>query len=413
MNKIIKNIVSLFLLKGVDYVYPLVLIPLLIKTLGIDNYGEIVFSVSIISFFVIVVNYGFDYSVTKKIAELKSENNKTTSNLAIRKIVTTTYYAKGLLTLFSILVILIIWLLFLNSKVHFNILVISLITLISNILNPVWFFQGIQKMGYITIISFGSKLATIVLAIKIINSPNDLIFGAFAYVLPNLISGLLGFLVLLKIQGLSVKFNFVDVKQTLKEGWSVFLSIISSSSLTVFIPIFLGIFYNNAIVGAYVSIEKIARAFLGCFQPITQAVYPYISSIKRNSGKRAIKLIKILGVLLFCAAIILSLFIVVYGKDIIGILYGSEMENYYFILYYFALLIPFSVLNNVIGIQYMVNFGLEKQYSRAFIFTSLSAVVLYYIGNAFWELKGVLLTLVFSEVLLTLTMILFIFKNRS
>ncbi|MBI6312216.1 oligosaccharide flippase family protein, partial [Proteus mirabilis] len=64
-----KNIISLFSSQVIGYVVPLVQLPYLTRTLGAEYLGLYLFSLSMVTLASIITNYGFDISVTKKVAE--------------------------------------------------------------------------------------------------------------------------------------------------------------------------------------------------------------------------------------------------------------------------------------------------------------------------------------------------------
>ena len=65
---ILSNIVALFTLQGLQYLIPLILLPYLVHTLGIEYFGLLSFAIATIAFFRAMVSYGFDFTGTKQIA---------------------------------------------------------------------------------------------------------------------------------------------------------------------------------------------------------------------------------------------------------------------------------------------------------------------------------------------------------
>lgn len=67
-RKILKNIISLIGIQGVNYIIPLITLPYLVRILQPAGYGSLGFSLAIIQYFTILTDYGFNLSVTQKIA---------------------------------------------------------------------------------------------------------------------------------------------------------------------------------------------------------------------------------------------------------------------------------------------------------------------------------------------------------
>ncbi|EJD6330499.1 oligosaccharide flippase family protein, partial [Proteus mirabilis] len=57
-KKIITNILSMFSIQGVNYLIPLIMIPYLVRTLGMDGFGKYSIIIAIIQYLVIITDYG-------------------------------------------------------------------------------------------------------------------------------------------------------------------------------------------------------------------------------------------------------------------------------------------------------------------------------------------------------------------
>lgn len=62
------NIISLYILQFSNYILPLIIIPYLVRILGPEKFGIVSFGQSLMMYFVLVVNYGFNWSATRAIA---------------------------------------------------------------------------------------------------------------------------------------------------------------------------------------------------------------------------------------------------------------------------------------------------------------------------------------------------------
>ena len=69
--KLIQNILSMISLKGLEYLLALVLLPYLVRVLGAEKYGSIIFMQSIVQYFIICTDYGFNMIAPRRIAIAK------------------------------------------------------------------------------------------------------------------------------------------------------------------------------------------------------------------------------------------------------------------------------------------------------------------------------------------------------
>ena len=75
---VLKNFLSLTTLQGISYLLPLVVLPYLVRVIGIEKFGLIAFAQSLVQYFMILTDYGFSLSATRKIS-LCGEHNKKVS----------------------------------------------------------------------------------------------------------------------------------------------------------------------------------------------------------------------------------------------------------------------------------------------------------------------------------------------
>ena len=70
-NNLLESIISLSLLNVLNMVLPLVTLPYIVKVVGIANYGAYSIAYAIVQYILLVSTYGFNFSVTKQIAQCR------------------------------------------------------------------------------------------------------------------------------------------------------------------------------------------------------------------------------------------------------------------------------------------------------------------------------------------------------
>ena len=89
-SNIKKNYFYLLLIQGTNLVLPLITFPYLVRVLGSEKYGLVMISYSLMKFFIITVDFGFNISATREVALLKDNINKLSKffwNVTIIKLV--------------------------------------------------------------------------------------------------------------------------------------------------------------------------------------------------------------------------------------------------------------------------------------------------------------------------------------
>ena len=72
----ISNFGYLSLFQLFNMFLPLITYPYLIRVLGVELYGTVVFAMAISSYFSIFINFGFNISATKNVSKYRNDKNK-------------------------------------------------------------------------------------------------------------------------------------------------------------------------------------------------------------------------------------------------------------------------------------------------------------------------------------------------
>ena len=145
------NFISLIILQIINYVLPLLLIPYLIRVLGIDGFGIYSFILAIIMYGVRMSDYGFELSGTYHISrhrDNQDKKNEIFSSILMIKL------AIALIYIFF-LTVAIFWID--KLYIHKELLFLSYGLIVGYLLFPIWFFQGMEKMRYIMLLNSFSK----------------------------------------------------------------------------------------------------------------------------------------------------------------------------------------------------------------------------------------------------------------
>jgi PST family polysaccharide transporter len=79
IKSLFKNIFSISAVKIFDYILPILVIPYIVRIIGVTNFGKVSVAQSFISYFSILINFGFNYSITREIAINREDKKKLSS----------------------------------------------------------------------------------------------------------------------------------------------------------------------------------------------------------------------------------------------------------------------------------------------------------------------------------------------
>ena len=131
-----ENIFSLGLLNIVNYIFPLLIIPHLTRTLGREKYGLYAFASVVVGYIALFIRYGFDLSVTKEIALVRTDHE------AVRRIFWRAIGARTVLCLAGSGILGILVLSISAMREHLLLYASGLPLLVETVLMPTWLFHG-------------------------------------------------------------------------------------------------------------------------------------------------------------------------------------------------------------------------------------------------------------------------------
>ncbi len=270
----VKDVFYLLALQGLNYIAPLIVLPYLIVVLGAEKFGYIGFSLSVTQYLMLIVDFGFNLSATKRIALEKNNPEQ------LNKIFTATLYAKFGLLLLSFIIL--VALSFISQfAIYRETMFIMFLMVIANTFSFVWLFQGLSKIRIVSVVNMVAKLSILPLTFLLVKTDSDYLWAAFIQSFVYVFAAILTVIIVFKdamVAFVTVKIK--DIMQEIKESSPVFLSGAATSIYTTTFVIVLGYFATPQEVGQYAAVEKIMRAlcYLG-LAPIAQAFYPKISQL--------------------------------------------------------------------------------------------------------------------------------------
>lgn len=194
----------------------------------------------------------------------------------------------------------------------------------------------------------------------------------------------------------------------LKHGWNIFLSSIWINFYTTSNTFLLGLFTNNTIVGYYAGADKIRIAFQGIQSTLSLSVFPYVSNLVKESYERFINFNKKLLKLSGGGGLIISVLLFVFADSLVDLILGKDFTNSANLLKIISVL-PFLIsFSNVFGIQTMLPLGFDKSFNKIIGLSSLVHIILLLIFIPVYFAEGVAFTVVFTETIVTISMIIFL-----
>lgn len=402
-QRVVENIISLSGLQIAGYLLPLITLPYLVRVLGPERYGLIAFATALVFYFVILTNYGFNLSATREISICREDPGK------VSEIFSSVLFIKFILMLLSFLILAVVVLGVEQFRAEWLVYFFSFGMVIGNVLFPVWFFQGIEKMKYITVLNVLAQAIFTVSVFIFIRTTADYLYVPLINSVGFLVAGLLGLRIALKDYPIQLKIPDRELfKHHLQEGWHIFLSSAAVTLYTTSNTFILGVLTNNVTVSYYAVAEKVILAVLGLLNPLSQALFPHISRVVDESHKKGVQFLQQITKIMIAIGLSLSLLLFVFSGLIVNILFGDQYTPAITVLRILSFLPLIVGLSNVFGIQTMIPLNYKRALSRIVLAAGGINIILALALVPLFQEVGTALSFLTAETFITLTMFLFL-----
>ena len=345
-NKSLQNFLFLALIQSSTILISLISMPLLIQSIGAEQFGWVNLSFSVIIVFNILVGFGFNLNAPREVA--LNQSNKE----ALSQLVSNVFSAKILLAVFSTVLILIGAYGLNLFQGYQTVLVLSVFLLFSEATFPLWFFQGMEKMKLISIANVFSKLLYLLGIVLFIHDP-----GQSKWV--NFILGTsgLGINILLLIYihfALDIKFykpRFLQLFTLLKNTGLLLLSnIVTHFSINGALVV-LSFFASATTLGLFSLAERISMVLRMFPAMVIHSIFPNASKLLKEDLSAFISYLKQVSFVAFAVGLTVSLAVFGLAPVIIQLFSKGEFVDsisYLRVLAFIPFLACLNIMNVVI-----------------------------------------------------------------
>ena len=362
-KSILYNFSHLTIFNALNAVIPILVLPYLIRVLGVEKYGVVIFAQAVVSYLVIIVSFGFNLYATKLISENRESNSK------IEEIFNSVIIIKGCLVLLSFLVLLVL----VNFIPSWNenkwVFYFTIYLCIHEWLFPIWYYQGIENMKHIVIINLINKLIFIFLMIFMITDSSHFVRVPIFYLIGSIVGLLYSYWITHKRHNLKFKIitDNVLIKKYISNAFQYFITAFSISIYSKANRVLAGI-----VLGVnYVTYVDIVEKMIDVLKlPQTIIIQSFFPSLSKHKSIRQFK-----RMVIICAVVsMISFFSIFFGVDLVVLILekvtSKMLSPIKTIVLFWIFLIPITSLNTCLHTGYLIPWGHIKS-SRNIIFKSL------------------------------------------
>lgn len=369
---VIENFFSLSILNAINIILQLITLPYILNVVGKANYGIYSYVFIVIQYIILFSTYGFNYSATKQISQCRDNMN------AVIRVYNAVIGCKSLIAFFLVVVVMVFPRVIFKEHIGYEMFLLGVGMIVGDIVTPIWLFQGMEKMKYMTLVNSSSKILFTILVFFVVRDSTDFYLLIFLNSCGYLLAGILS-LILARTQ-FHVRWmlpSWNDMKAQFKDGSAMFGSTFGMNLYRNAHVIILKQFASNEAVGLFSAAEKVIHGFQSVILPAAQALFPHISlRFKDKSMRDNIATIKKVMLPFVGLAIIAALFVFIFAPWISDLLCGIEFRECIPLIRIMTLVIIFGEVNYLVGIVGLVNMNRQRYFFGSVLITGMFSCIL-------------------------------------
>lgn len=352
-RRVLKNASVLYLSQLANYVFPVVTVPYLARVLGPDAWGTVFFIQAIGLYVMLVVDYAFDSSATREVAQ--SPGNP----LRLAEIVAGVSGARVLLAA-GCVGLLAVGQVFLPALSEAGwMLWLGVFWYIGVAWRPFWFFLGIERVGVFLSLEVISKTAAVGGIVLLVNSPRDAWWVFALQGAASAFTTLAGMIFLYRIVPVRVP-SIASSIRWLKNGWDLFIYRASASVYSMSNTIILGFIAPSVIVGYYAGAERISRIITSMMYPVLQAMFPRASSLAQDNPLAGARLARLSTTVVFVGATLGAIVLFFLAPFVIRVFLGPGYDETVPVLRILLITLPIVGISIPLSMHWLIPLGLER-----------------------------------------------------
>lgn len=403
-----RNISSTFLVQIANYVFPMISVPIIVRIIGPEKYGLISYAGAIITYFTLLINYSFNLTSARLVAQKKS------SLKDLNEIFSKVLFAKFLLFFISTVLFGLCFLVFPVFLEHNRLFLSTYLICAAWVLTPDWFYQGMGELHRVAIFNLMSKVIFTIIILIVIQEPSDYYWQPLSFSLAQL--AVAGFSCSWAIRRFKLAVKTPSLQSIIAMLYSDRLIFFSTVIITLYTStniLILAFMASTLEVGYFTAAQRfvmIAQAIITI--PLSQSIFPLISQSFAQGRPEGLNMVSRFAPFVVIGTFVLGIAMIVVGPFLIEIYYGDKF-NESILMFQVMAIIPFVVsISNLYGIHTMLNMQMDNAFLR--IVASGAVLSILFTGILSKHLGGLGASIAWlvSECVIAIVMGIYLWRNR-
>ena len=402
-KSITKNYIYNLIYQILVILMPIITTPYLARTLGPGGTGIYSYTISIVTYFILVGSLGISMYGQREIAFVQDDIKKRSK----------IFYELVILRLMTMTISMLVFYL-VNGRtgdyaIYYRIL---LLEMIANCVDISWFYQGLENFRKTALRNIVVKLLSVISIFIFIKNENDVAKYLLIYVLTTLLGNASLWIGVRKYID-KVRLKDLQILKQLKPTIYLFIPQIAIQIYTVLDKTMIGTITNNMTeVGFYEQTQKVIKILLTIITSLGAVMMPRIAKCFADGEKEKIKeYMKNTFRFVFLLAFPMIFGIIAVSNSFVPIFFGEGYDKVKLLLKIMSPIILFIGLSNVTGTQYLLSTKKQKQFTISVLCGAIVNAILNFILITKYNSLGAVIATVFAE--LTVTSVQFYFVRKD
>lgn len=387
-----------------NLIFPLITYPYVTRILSSEGLGKVSFATSVASYFIMFACLGIPTYGIRECAKVRDDKNKL--SIVVHELLTINLIT----TVISVLFFLILTFKIPKFYAEKELMYLNIVYVFLNTIGINWLYTALEQYTYITVRSILIKIISFVFIFVLIKQQADYIIYASITIVATSGSNIFNFINAKKY----VNFKPYSIENLRRHIKPIIVFFLQSVTLTLSNNIdstLLGLLATNSQVGYYSTAIRIKSILLSIINSlgwvlIPRMTYYFKNNMKKNFIDISYKVISFIVII----SIPLIVFFVIYSKETILILAGSDFIGAIIPMQIIMFTLLFQGLSNMFGTQILTPIGKEKYVVKSLLFGIVIDIVLDIILIEKYGTIGVSVANLVSQIIIFVVQYLYIRK---
>lgn len=362
-KNLVKNFGYLSILQIASYVFPLITIPYLAKTIGAEGFGKVAFASAIMTWIQTITDWGFGYTATRDVAQNRNDKN------SVSDIFSNVLWARLSLCFISGLLLSLLIIFIPQFNENKLILLISFLLVPGHILFPEWFFQAVEKMKYTTLFNVLIKLIFTIAVFIFIKQKEDYWIQPLLTSIGFIICGIGAFYIIVAKWKYKIYApNIRNIVKTIRSSTDVFINSLMPNFYNNFSIILLGFWGGSVANGIFDGGSKFVNIIVQFQSMLSRVFFPFLS---RRKDKHYIYAKINIG-----SSVVGALILIIFSPFITKYLLGNGFEKSIYVMNILAISLIFMAMSNTYGANYLIIHFHERELRNITITSSFIGMII-------------------------------------